>query len=152
MQTLKKPEMILSIANSTVLVGAVVYFYKQINAMQSKITDLEEKLSSSIKRMGEFQEATRDYPVFKQGIRQLDDILAKNTEASKELKEDQLELKDLIELIGETMNQGGLPIDLEPQQKKKRGKKGKRQENRSSRREPVKPKPEKDDSSSDSDE
>lgn len=55
MESLKKPETIITLINTAALLGAVVYFYRRISNIEEKIDTHGEHLTSTIKKVKEIQ-------------------------------------------------------------------------------------------------
>lgn len=55
METLKKPETIISLINTTALLGVSVYFYRRINGIEQELVKHTEHLTSTIKKVKEMQ-------------------------------------------------------------------------------------------------
>ena len=64
MESLKKPETIISLINTTALLGASVYFYRRINGLEQELDKNTEHLTSTIRKVTELQ-------ITKQHIKQL---------------------------------------------------------------------------------
>jgi len=55
MESLKKPETIITLVNTAALLGAVVYFYRRISHIEEKLDTHGEHLTSTIKKVKEIQ-------------------------------------------------------------------------------------------------
>lgn len=58
MESLKRPEMIISVATATGLVGSTIYFYKRANALQAELDKLTEHLGSTVRKVAELPKVT----------------------------------------------------------------------------------------------
>ena len=56
METVKKPEVLLTVGNTVAIVGVSVYFYKQIAALKNELSELTEHLKTSVKKFQNIQE------------------------------------------------------------------------------------------------
>jgi len=59
MESLKRPEMIISVATNTVLVGTIIYFYRQENLLQEELSVLKDNLATTIKKVQDMQKDTQ---------------------------------------------------------------------------------------------
>ena len=55
METLKKPETVITLINTAALLGVSVYFYRRINLLEQEIDKHTEHLTSTIKKVKEMQ-------------------------------------------------------------------------------------------------
>jgi len=68
MDTLKKPETMLGLFNTAALLGAAIYFRRELNELKKELNEQSEHLSSTVNKVKEMQ-------VTKQHIKQLADVV-----------------------------------------------------------------------------
>ena len=71
METLKKPETIITLTNTAALLGASVYFYRRINGLEQDLDKYSEHLTTTIKKVREIQVIKQHVGQLAQAIREL---------------------------------------------------------------------------------
>jgi len=89
MDSLKRPEMIVSVATATGLVGSVIYFYKRENAMQEELNKLSENLVSAINKIKTIQISTQTHDnhilQIVEGLKQLNSLIGEHNKSIEDL-------------------------------------------------------------------
>ena len=75
METLKKPETIITLINTAALLGASVYFYRRINGLEQEIDKYSEHLTSTIKKVKEMQITKQHVKQLAAAIRELNNAM-----------------------------------------------------------------------------
>nr|QBK91406.1 MAG: protein of unknown function DUF1664 [Pithovirus LCPAC302] len=75
METLKKPETVITLINTAALLGASVYFYRRINVLEQEIDKHTEHLTSTIKKVKEMQVTKEHVKQLAGAIRELNNII-----------------------------------------------------------------------------
>ena len=108
METLKKPETIITLINTAALLGASVYFYRRINGLEQDIDKQSEHLTSTIKKEKEMQVTRQHVKQLANAIRELNNIMGAQRNEINGLQNIIGFQKDQIkELQGETKTLGG---------------------------------------------
>lgn len=87
MESLKRPEMIVSVATATGLIGAIIYFYKRENALQEEINKLSDHIATTTRKVGEMQIYGEHIHQLADAINALSATLKKHDQSLNELRE-----------------------------------------------------------------
>ena len=68
MESLKRPEMLLSTANTAGLIGITIYFYRQIEIIKTEMTKISSHVSNLAKKLNEVQQGNQQIPQLGQAI------------------------------------------------------------------------------------
>ena len=99
MESFKNPATIASIAAITGLFGAVIYFYKRANGLQSEIDKLTEHIASIARKVGELKDTNARMDALTNALAQLSNQANHMTNQVREIKEAIEPINDEIEDI-----------------------------------------------------
>jgi seryl-tRNA synthetase len=126
MESLRRPEMIISVAAMTGLLGSIIYFYKKSNALQAELEKLAEHLAGTARKVGELQTQGRDLAQLVEAIKQLNAFVTQHDVGLRELKESleplNEEIEDfhfVIDQMIEAFKDQGIDIEREPRRRRK---------------------------------
>lgn len=132
MESLRRPEMIISVASVTGLLGSIIFFYRKSNALQAELEKLAEHLAGTARKVGELQTQSRDISQLVEAIKQLNGLVSQHSTTLREVKDslDPLneEMEDfsfVIDNLVEAFKDQGVEIKRE-RRRGRRGKKSKR--------------------------
>jgi len=136
METIKKPEVLLTAGNTVAIVGVSIYFYKQISAIKTELAELTEHLKTSVKKFADIQESTASRDEMKNYLTALN---LKIEQTQKELKNlDSGEGVDLIEEaledLSDALNESGIEWTYPPKRRRRRRRAGGRKKKGKARR------------------
>lgn len=128
METIKKPEMLLSMGNTAFTAGVAIYFYKQINAIKAEQTELSDHLKTSVKA---FAEAQSEYVTRSEVHTLLNELNGKVSRLEKKLegigKGDDLELlEEALESLADALEDAGIEWEYPPRRKRRGGRRNKK--------------------------
>ena len=110
METIKKPETIISLLNTTALLGVSVYFYRKINALELEVDKNNEHLASTIKKVKEIHVAKDHITQLAGAIKQLNTIITTQRNELQNIRNYSAYQRDQIrELQEQTKELGGDP-------------------------------------------
>lgn len=113
MDTLKKPEMIVSLTTAVSLVGASVYFYKKIHGQEEELNKLSGNLANTIQKVGEMQHHGHHIQELSETIKQLNGEVSKQRDVLSELRTAMDYHQECIQIIVEAMREiGGYDIKI----------------------------------------
>jgi hypothetical protein len=75
METLKKPETIITLINTAGLLGATVYFHRRINGVEQEIDKYTENLIATVKKVQEMQITKQHVKQLAEAIRDLNNAM-----------------------------------------------------------------------------
>ena len=108
MESLKKPETIISLINTTALLGVSVYFYRRINGLEQEIDKHTEHLTSTIKKVKEMQVTKQHIQQLAGAIRELNNVIgAQRNELNVLRNLTNFQNDQIKELQGQTKELGG---------------------------------------------
>jgi hypothetical protein len=102
MQSLKRPEMIISVATATSLIGTIVYFYRRENSLQDDINALRDDLSVTLKK---FNEINRNEEVFGQQYNQMVNAVQKCVAIANNATRNVASFQALLDNLQETLDE-----------------------------------------------
>jgi hypothetical protein len=119
METLRKPETIISVTSAVALIGSIVYFYRQMKSLREDLEDLNEKFKATINKIPDFSGFTDNIVQVSNAIKQLDHALQAQDEIILDIV-DQVEttlidnenLNAKLNAVIETMNLGENKVKL----------------------------------------
>jgi len=108
MESIKKPETIISLINTTAILGVAVYFYRRVNGLEQEIDKHTQHLATTINKVKEMQ-------VVKQHIQQLAGAIREMNNVTGSQKNELIHLRSLVafqndqikELQAQTTDLGG---------------------------------------------
>ena len=108
MDTLKKPETIISLTNTAALLGASVYFYRRINSLEEDLDKYSEHLTNTIRKVKDMQITKQHVKQLAGAIRELNNIMGSQRNEISYLKNLSSYQRDqLKELQSQTTELGG---------------------------------------------
>ncbi len=126
-QSLKRPEMIISISTAIGLIGSFIYLYRRENSFHEELNTVKDNLAVTIKNL---QTVQRDTQVHSQHLahitamtKRLKDTLDKHmddvSERLEEFRETLDELKSTQEVLISTLRENDIDVDLSTPSRKK---------------------------------
>jgi cell division protein FtsL len=126
MESLKRPEMIVSVTTAAGLIGTIIYFYKRENSLQEEINELSGHLASTAKRVADMQNNGGHIQQLVNALNQLNARLKKQQQEITSLKEQVQDLtrlteeqnseiltnREMIQVINKSLKDIGVAIDL----------------------------------------
>lgn len=138
METVKKPEVLLTVGNTVAIVGVSVYFYKQIAALKSELSELTEHLKTSVKKFQNIQENVASKTEMEKYLTALNLKIEQTQKNIQDMDSgDGLELlEDALEDLSELLTESGVEWSYPPKRRRRgRGTRGgKKKKSRTSRR------------------
>jgi hypothetical protein len=140
METVKKPEMLLSISNTLIIAGLGVYFYKQQSAIKSELSELQAHVRTIVPKIAEISNALPNQDLIRQ---QLDEFVKTiNTKIDNSLtnmaQDEDLELVELaLENLSEALRESGIVEGWDFPPKKPKRKKQSKQKRRTKKKDYI---------------
>jgi hypothetical protein len=136
MDSLKKPEMLLSLSNTVAIIGSVIYFYKQISSLNAEVEKLTEMLKTSVKRLTAVQEKMLTPEQVKEALtpfgQKVDEAHKTSQMVSQTCIDDLEYLENALDSLIDSLKEQGVEISLP--RKKKAGKRGGKKSKKTSRK------------------
>ena len=108
MDALKKPETIISLTNTAVLLGASSYFYRRINGLEEDLDKYSEHLTNTIRKVRDMQITKQHVKQLAGAIRELNNIMGSQRNEISYLKDlTSYQREQLKEIQGQTKELGG---------------------------------------------
>ncbi len=127
MESLKKPEMILTVTNTVGLIGSITYFYKKTNGLQEKLDDIESKLLATLKKFTELPDHKAHIDELTTHINKLNGFTVHTRNVIGELKGEidyNMELvRDDMNAIVDAIREFGVTVKLPSERERKKLKK-----------------------------
>ena len=116
MESLKRPEMVLSVANTVGLIGVVTYFNKQQQSLQAELVKVSDHLSSTIKKIAELQGQCQQINKVVEMLNRFDtvvrDVRTLSEDTSDQLNDLQEKVNDDAETLTGTLEESGIFVQL----------------------------------------
>ncbi len=126
MDTLKEPAIVGCIILTVIIICLAIFFYRQIVVLESKVTNLENVLSTNIKEMGDFREHKKAIPWLNQSLKEHGGTINNLSENMSTMIKEIKYLKRCLGIITDELNSKNI-IDVNfPKSKKKITKKKRR--------------------------
>ena len=87
MNSLKKPETIITLVNTAALLGISIYFYRKTNNLESELNKHSEHLTSTIKKVKEIANTKKYIAQIANAIKELNNYSAVHNRDIESLKE-----------------------------------------------------------------
>jgi len=124
MDSFKKPEMIIAIIVLIAVIAVTVYFYRKMGTQQEEINKYGERLASVVKKIGEMPQQAHISQLV-EGIKARDDRINEQAKIVESLSEEVEELRYLVDVMTDHMNEMGYKVRL-PRRRKTTSLKGKK--------------------------
>lgn len=150
MDSFKKPEMILSIANTLAIIGISAFGYKKVSAVEDDLKTTKEALAAMIKKVGELTVTCAKMEELLNTVKQLDSTVRnKEKNINRIIKESSYTAEDLDDLralmavVVKSLKENGFDIKLKepepepeiiPSRRQQKGRDRREKDRRSSQR------------------
>jgi hypothetical protein len=139
MDSIKKPEMLLSLSNTVAIIGSVIYFYKQISSLNAEVEKLTEMLKTSVKKLTALQEKTLTPEQVKEALvpfgQKVEQVHQTSSLVSETCMADLEYLEEALESLIDSLKEQGVEVSLPRKKKggKRAGKRGGKKPSRKSK-------------------
>lgn len=119
MDSLKRPEMILSVTNTIGMVSSIIYFYKRTSALQDEIEKINTHLTATVKKVSELPDNKEHIGQLADAINQLNRVSQMNRSGLAEIKDiltsqedDITQLKETLDAVVEACQELGVNVRI----------------------------------------
>jgi len=108
METLKKPETVITLINTSALLGASVYFYRRINGLEQELDLIKDHVTSTVKKVKELQVTKQHVRQLAAAIRELNTIMGTQKNELANIKGiSEFQKEQIVELQNQSRELGG---------------------------------------------